>query len=207
MSIKQIHKYFNVNTPDFGDFLEYHKQNVKEIRGKEQLGCGISTVVYDNGDKILAYCIDYNKLLYLKKTKIGNFKFLKFFPYRYNEKEHYIGVYEMDKLNQLPVKEREYLRQLKKLPNTNYVDQTVDPRVMKFIDEMNAFIDWDVMKKIHNKRHTGACLTDINQNQFLKDNEDNYICVDPLCSEKILNLYQKKFGYPHWKEQNKNLLK
>jgi len=194
--MKKIHNYFNSQTPDLGNLLEYlENNNFKEINGKEQIGCGISTMIFDNGDKVIGFCIDYNKLLYLNKTKIANFKFNKFLSFEHNNEVHYVGMYEMDKLLPLSQEQLTLLEELNLSPNSDYVDKEINVKVLDIIKKSNAFVDFDVIEQINNKKYTDTCVYDFNPNQFLNDKN-----FDPIIVPSIINTFISKsvYSWPNW---------
>lgn len=195
--MKKIHRYFNLNTPDFGDFLEYRKENtLKETENKKEIGCGISTMIFDDGEKVIGLCIDYNKLLYLKRSKTANFRFLKFISFEHNGETHFLGMYEMDKLEKLKKPERTLLERLKELPNSDYVDRRIDDRVMDILKKSGAKIDFELIEKIDSNPHTDSCVYDFNHKQFLRNKSGEIVCFDPISSTNILKLFLKKFNRP-----------
>ena len=151
-------------------------EDITEVKNKKGIASGVSTIVYnsDNTNKVICLSIDYAKVLYLKSiSELINFKFLRVAPYRFENKLQFVLIYEMDLMEEISYEE-------------GLIVESLDLEdIEDILYDSGYYIDFDLINNISNKKHLPACQYDIHPGQFLKDNSNEIICIDPILSTNI----------------------
>jgi len=212
-------EYFNNNIADLGYLIQHIgwsweeedftiNKDIKEFEqfdGKKFIGAGVSTMVFENSnpDKVSCLCIDINKMRYLEETGMANYEFKKFIKFKHNNTEHYVGLYEVDKLYPLTKEAELEIVDKFDIPITAIVsDTTLD----KFKKELLGLkVDIDLLNQINEDSEIGRITIDINKGGLMTNKEGEVLCFDPVCSLDTLLLFKKRFKGTLEEELKKNL--
>jgi hypothetical protein len=166
----------------------------------EKFSSGLTTIVYKKCDnRVVCLSIDYAKVLYLKLSNIGNFKFIEILEISNGA---FVLVYEMDlflTLSDLDKSSKykilldfeEDISDLKKFSDSVYSVNDFSYEDINYLENiyenMNlAEINIKSLVKISRKKYLPDLYFDIYEAQFVySPNKDIFICIDPILSSNI----------------------
>jgi len=155
-----------------------------ELKGLSSFDSGSTSIIFEkNPNTIIGVSLDYNKVLFLKKSRdIPNFKFLRFVQYEFLGESHIAMIYEMDMLKSLSDSEHySSLLELDILEN----EESLSLEQEEILFVMKVSLDTDLADSLISRKNLPDSSYDIHSGQFLLDNNNLLICIDPIISTNI----------------------
>jgi len=172
--------------------------DLKFLSDLDKIGSGLTTIILKKNEKrVYGLSFDFAKISYLRRTKIFNFKFIKFIKFE----EHILILYEMDFLENInEMSDYKLLFNFEKnlddlisfseekngIPLIEYSKEDFkELRTMLY--STNIDIDIDILESMKDHSYLGSSYLDIYEGQFLYSREEEmFVCIDPIIQHNIL---------------------
>jgi len=175
--------YYRITTKE--EFYQQKKTLMSYI-GEEfyLIASGATTMVLESKkeEKVICLCNDIFKVLYLKKAKVEDFKFLKIIKVL----DNYLFLYEINKLTDIEDFDSEMSMSL---------DMNLDSSCDSYVDTLGVLEDFNIESSLNScvleslndhifNRYIGFDL-DMHAFQFMVNSNNKIVCVDPIISSNI----------------------
>jgi len=175
--------YYRIITKE--EFYQQKKTLMSYI-GEEfyLIASGATTMVLESKkeEKVICLCNDIFKVLYLKKAKVEDFKFLKIIKVL----DNYLFLYEINKLTDIEDFDSEMSMSL---------DMNLDSSCDSYVDTLGVLEDFNIESSLNScvleslndhifNRYIGFDL-DMHAFQFMVNSNNKIVCVDPIISSNI----------------------